>query len=207
MTRPLRRCLRALRWRWPAARVRLLGTHDADPPQRVSHRGRSGRASAGASLPAALAVARPRAASSLDTERIAVVRAGSGFDYFAGVRWSDPAPQMLQQLLVDALVADARFATAVAAPSRVPAELLLDVELRRFEAVYATRSASHDQVECGVTLVDVRRGLRLTSFSSAAAVAAARNDRAAVVAAFEQAADRAVRDAAAAIAAAAAPKP
>ena len=96
---------------------------------------------AGAALPAALAVARPRAASSLDTERIAVVRGGSGFDYFAGVRWSDPAPQMLQQLLVEALVADGRFATAVAAPSRVPAEFMLDVELREFAAFYETEAA------------------------------------------------------------------
>jgi len=37
-------------------------------------------------LPLALAVAPPRAAASLDTERIAVVQPDSRFDYFSGVR-------------------------------------------------------------------------------------------------------------------------
>jgi len=91
----------------------------------------------GEPLPLALAVAPPRASASLDTDRIAVVQPDSRFDYFSGVRWAEPAPQMLQQLLVRALAADGRFATVVAAPSRVPADLALDVELRSFEAVYA----------------------------------------------------------------------
>ena len=51
-------------------------------------------------LPLALAVARPRAATALDTDRIAVVAAGSRFDYFSGVRWAEAAPQMLQRKLV-----------------------------------------------------------------------------------------------------------
>ena len=42
---------------------------------------------------------------------------------------------MLQHLLVQALADDGRFATVVAAPSRVPSEYLLEIELRQFEAV------------------------------------------------------------------------
>ena len=80
----------------------------------------------GGRQPVALAVSRPRAAPALDTERIAVVRSDSRFDYYAGVRWSEPAPQMLQQMLVRGLAADGRFEAVVAAPSRVPADLLLD---------------------------------------------------------------------------------
>jgi len=71
-------------------------------------------------LPLALGVARPRAAPSLDTERIAVVQPDSRFDYFAGIRWSEPAPQMLQALIVRVLQSSSRFEVAVAAPSRVP---------------------------------------------------------------------------------------
>lgn len=159
---------------------------------------------AGTTLPVAIAVARPRAPSSLDTDRIAITTPGHGFDYLAGARWADPAPQMLQQLLVDALMNGAHFATAVAAPSRVPADLLLDVQVTSFEAAYSSVDAPPTVVVAfDVNLVDASRGLRLASIRCVASVPAARNDRAAVVAAFEQAADEAVRDAAARIAAAA----
>ena len=149
-------------------------------------------------LPQAIAVARPRSVSSLDTDRIAVVTPDHGFNYLAGARWADAAPQMVQQLLVDALVAGGGFAAVVAAPSRVPTDLLLDVELRGFEAVYGqTDAAPRVRVDLLATVVDTRRGQRLASFESSAEVAAGRNDRRAVVAAFQQAAAAAAGDVAA----------
>jgi cholesterol transport system auxiliary component len=152
---------------------------------------------AGPSLAQAITVARPRSVSSLDTDRIAVTTPGHGFDYLAGARWSDTAPQMVQQLLVDTLMAEGRFATAVAAPSRVPTDLLLEVELRHFEAVYASvGEPPRILVQLQANLVDVRRGTRVASFDSRAEATATRNDRAAVVAAFDDAALRATRDAA-----------
>jgi len=162
---------------------------------------------AGDTLPLALGVARPRSVSSLDTERIAVVRAGGGFDYFAGMRWADAAPQMLQSLLVRAFTADGRFAAAVASPSRVPTDLLLDVELRRFEAVYATDDAqARVRVELQATLVDSRNGTRLVSFMASSEARVERNRQAEVVAAFGVASSQAlqavvtrVRDATAAL--------
>ena len=152
---------------------------------------------AGPSLAQAITVARPRSVSSLDTDRIAVTTPGHGFDYLAGARWSDTAPQMVQQLLVDTLMAEGRFATAVAAPSRVPTDLLLEVELRHFEAVYASvGEAPRILVQLQANLVDVRRGTRVASFDSRAEATATRNDRTAMVAAFDDAALRATRDAA-----------
>ena len=150
-------------------------------------------AAGGEPLPLALAVARPRSVSSLDTERIAVVEPGGGFGYFAGVRWADTAPQMMQALLVQALTADGRFATTVAAPSRVPTDLLLDVELRRFEAAYPGSGVPRVRVELQATLVDSRKGVRLTSFVAASDAVAEDNRRSAVVAAFGVATDRALQ--------------
>jgi cholesterol transport system auxiliary component len=148
----------------------------------------------GGRQPLALAVARPRAGPALDTDRIAVVQPDSRFDYFAGLRWSEAAPQMLQQQLVRALTADGRFETVVAAPSRVPADLLLDVELRRFEAVYVAVGAPPEvRVELQVSLVDARQVRRLVSFTAAGTAAAGANGRASVVAAFERATSEAVR--------------
>lgn len=151
-------------------------------------------AAGGDPLPLALGVARPRAASSLDTDRVAVAGPGGNFDYVAGVRWADSAPQMLQQLLVQAFTADGRFATTVAAPSRVPTDLLLDVELRRFEALYPEADAApRVRVELQATLVDSRKGLRVTSFVAAAEAVAGQNRQPAVVAAFGVATDQAVQ--------------
>jgi cholesterol transport system auxiliary component len=111
------------------------------------------------------------------------------------VRWAEPAPQMLQQLLVRALAADGRFATVVAAPSRVPADLSLDVELRSFEAVYAGGAGVPlVSVEMQVTLVDARKAQRLASFVVRAQAAAADNRRTAVLESFERATAEALQE-------------
>ena len=164
----------------------------AEAPETYRLEGRA-PADRGSRLPLALAVARPRAAAALDTDGIAVVQPDSRFDYFAGVRWTEPAPQMLQQLLVGALTADGRFAAVMSAPSRVPTDLLLDVELRRFEAVYtAGDEAPTVRVEMQVTLVEARPARRAASFAATGAATATGNRRAAVVAAFEAATSQAV---------------
>jgi len=143
---------------------------------------------AAARLPLVLVVSRPRAAPSLDTGRIAVVQPDSRFDYFAGMRWSDAAPQMLQPLLVNALQSGGRYEAVLAAPSRAAADLLLEVELRRFEAAYAAVGAApRVRVEMHATLVDARRGQRISSLLASAEAEAAANRRGEVVAAFERA--------------------
>jgi cholesterol transport system auxiliary component len=154
-------------------------------------------------LPAglAIAVARPRAAAAIDTDRIAVQSAGNRFEYYSAARWAESAPLMLQQNLVTALAGTAQFSGGVmTAPARVPTELMLDVELRRFEVVTAGADAAspgaapvvHVQVQA--SLVDSRRAARITSFVSEAAVPAAENRLTAVVAAFERANAQVVND-------------
>jgi cholesterol transport system auxiliary component len=184
---------------------------------------RLGAAAAPAAAPAsamptpaglAIAVARPRAATALDTDRIAVQSAGNRFEYYADARWAESAPQMLQQNLVSALAATAQFTGGVmTAPARVPTELLLDLELRRFEVVTAGADAAasgaapvvHVQVQA--SLVDSRRAARVTSFVSEASVPASENRLQAVVAAFDRANAQVVNDIAARVQAAAADLP
>jgi cholesterol transport system auxiliary component len=174
------------------------------PPDRYRLAAPAG-APAAAGVAAAIAVARPTAPPSLDTDRIAVDLPGHGFDYLAGVRWADAAPRMLQQLLAEALKSGGGFATAVTAPSRVPADLLLDVEVDRFEARYAAPDSSPTVVvSIDVNLINVRSGDRLASFVSSASATASRNDRSAIVAAFQQATGEVVQATAARVARAAA---
>ena len=143
----------------------------------------------------ALTVARPRASTALETDRIAVSPAPRRFDYYSEVRWAEPAPLMLQQNLVAALESSGAFAGVFAAPARVPSELMLDVELRHFEAVADLKGATPEVfVQLQASLVDVRRAMRLASFVSEARVAAGANRRDAIVAAFEEASARVVTD-------------
>jgi len=147
-----------------------------------------------ARLPLALGVARPRSAVSLDTERIAVVQPDNRFDYFAGIRWSEPAPQMVQALIVRALQSDGRYEVVVAAPSRVPTDLLLDLELRRFEAVHAGGGVAPSvRVEFQATLVDPRQVRRVSSIVASSEAAAADNRRVAVLDAYQRATAEAVQ--------------
>lgn len=155
----------------------------------------------------ALVVARPRAASSLDTDRIAVTAAQQKFDYYAGVRWSEPAPVMLQQNLVALLTQSGQYAAVFAAPGRVPAELLLDIELRRFEADLANAQAPVVHVEVQASLVDNRRAGRVASFVSDASVTAQANRRADIITAFDRASAQALGDVVARVTAATASLP
>lgn len=171
----------------------------AEPGQVPPASAAGGVAATAAAVPLALAIARPRAAAALDTDRIAVLAAGSRFDYYSGARWAEAAPQMLQQNLVGELTARGLFAAVYAAPARAPAELLLDVELRRFEAVSPGSTAAAGpapvvHVRAQASLVDTRRGVRITSFVSEATVPATDNRLGAIVAAFERANAQVVQD-------------
>jgi cholesterol transport system auxiliary component len=150
----------------------------------------------GEPLDRVIAIGRPRAPTSLDTDRIAVLRPGSRFDYYSGIRWAESAPEMIQQLLVRGVAADGRFETVVAAPSRVPPDLLLDTELRRFEAQYPVGGdVPRVFVELQASVVDARAARRIASFTIAADAAATDNRRGAVLEAFERAAADAVESA------------
>jgi cholesterol transport system auxiliary component len=142
-----------------------------------------------------LGVTRPRTAPALDTADIAVQRPGQSFDYYSGARWVESAPAMLQQLLVQTLASSGIYSTVVSAPSRVNVEHLLDVELRRFEAVAAGDAAApRVRVQLQVTLIDAREGRRLGSALADAEASAADNRRGAVIEAFEQATSAALLD-------------
>lgn len=142
----------------------------------------------GDAVPAIVVVARPRAPGSLNSDYVAVLLPDSRFDHYAGLRWSETAPGMVQHLVVAALEQDGRFAATAAAPSRVPADYLLDLELRGFQAEYAREQAQPVvRVRVQGSLLELRSNRRLSSFVAEAAVPAAEDRQGAVVAAFERA--------------------
>jgi cholesterol transport system auxiliary component len=202
-----RRCARRLSvWLLAAAAAASLAgcgggllSSDIPPPEtyRIAHVAAGGDTApaSAAAAPLAITVGRPRAAGALDTDRIAVAEAGNRFDYYAGARWAETVPSMVQQNLASALSDSGAFAGVFAAPARAPAELLLDVELRRFEAEQrgsATTPVVH--VELQAALVDLRVGQRVASFVSRASVPATENRLAAVIDAFDRATAQALGD-------------
>ena len=85
---------------------------------------------------ATLAVSRPTAASGLDTERIAVARADGRLDYYNASRWAGNLPDVLQTLLIDTERAGGHWRAVLADTSAFSADLLLQIEVRQFQAEY-----------------------------------------------------------------------
>jgi len=91
----------------------------------------------GSLLHSQLIVDRPTASQSLDTDRIALVRGRTEFEYYADSTWTDRVPVLLQNLLVAAFESDGRIANVVRQPDSLGSGYLLETDIREFEARYA----------------------------------------------------------------------
>lgn len=106
---------------------------------------------------ATLAIAEPSASTALDSNRIAVRPKPALLQVYAGAIWSDAAPVLVQSALVDALGASERFRAVGRPTDALSADLLLQLDLRHFEAVYAEDAKQPTVVvELRATLIDQR---------------------------------------------------
>ena len=151
----------------------------------------AGGAAAAAATPAigaSLRVIRPVASPGLDTSRIMLVQADRRMNYFAGSRWPATAPEVIEALAVETLRSSGGFATVEGSASPFPADYLLQVHVRRFEAEYdegAGAPAVHVVLDC---IVGRREGREvIATFTASGTAAAAANRLGEVVIAFEQA--------------------
>jgi cholesterol transport system auxiliary component len=80
----------------------------------------------------------PTASESLDTDRIALIRDRTQFDYYANSLWTDRIPLLLQALLLEAFENDGTVAEVARAASALTPDYLLETEIRDFEARYVT---------------------------------------------------------------------
>ncbi|NEZ02920.1 hypothetical protein G4Y73_02005 [Wenzhouxiangella sp. XN201] len=135
-------------------------------------------------LEAVLSVARPQADRTRDSRSI-LVRRGRSLMPWAGVAWNDRAPDLVQDLLVDAL--DGRVAT-VGRHGALVADHRLDMELRRFELVEEGGSLEAE-LELTVRLLD-RFGVIVDTIRIGEREATGGGDVEAAVAAMETALER-----------------
>lgn len=137
---------------------------------------------------ASLRVGTPLASPGLDSSRIMLVQADHRMNFYAGSRWPGTAPQVIGALTVETLRASGEWSWVQDSASAFPADYLLQITLRRFEADYSAGGGA-PQVQVVLDCTLGRRAGRevIASFVAQGAATAAADRMSEVVAAFEQA--------------------
>lgn len=151
--------------------------------------------------PVDISIGRPDFAPGLDTERIAVLK-GRQLDYYRGARWGARTVEVVQSVLVGTINDQNLFRSVTAEQARVANDYILDVEVRNFEADYASGSIPEAHVMIIGRLIRIVDRKLVTTVSGESRVRATEERMTAVAAAFEAAAQKVALDLAKATAAA-----
>jgi cholesterol transport system auxiliary component len=104
-----------------------------------------------------LMVAAPEAQAGFDGQRMAYTKTPLTLDYYTQSEWADTPARMLSPLVVRTLESTGALRAVVSAPSPVPIELRLDLQLLRLQQEFF-RKPSEVRLELRAKLFDVRRG-------------------------------------------------
>ena len=165
----------------PAPQMYRLNPTDLDPAASPMRHG-------------SLAIAMPNAPQDLDSDRIALTRGTTQFEYFADSTWTDRVPALLQTLLVEAFETDGRIADVWTDPDTMTTGYLLQTAVRAFTARYDRAAAGPPVVEVSLDLRLVRLPGQRTEGRSLITEQqeAARNELGNVVRAFDVATGKAL---------------
>ncbi|WP_260958319.1 ABC-type transport auxiliary lipoprotein family protein [Pseudomonas citri] len=89
-----------------------------------------------------LRLASPQASEVLNSPKIAVIPQGNLLRSYTASRWSDPAPVLLRNRLLDGFVQDGRLNRLSVADSNLQADLELGGQLQAFQTEYQGTTAS-----------------------------------------------------------------
>ncbi len=117
-------------------------------------------------VPESLRIVTPQAARALDSSHIAVLPQNNVITAYDGARWSDRAPRLLRDRLLDAFRTDGRFAALSSDEARLQADLELTGDLRAFQSEYVQ----------GVPVVVIRYDAQLVQGRSQKIIATRRFD-------------------------------
>jgi cholesterol transport system auxiliary component len=93
-------------------------------------------ASAAPAVTWSLRINQTQASQALDTARIAVLPDGNQISSYAGSRWSDPAPRLLRNHLLNAFQNDGRVQALSSDDDGLQADFALGGELQAFQSEY-----------------------------------------------------------------------
>ena len=148
--------------------------------------------------PIDVAVLKLRVRAGLDTDRIAALYPDRRMDYFAGVRWSGPLDEVLQDLAVQEFHSNTGLRNVSADASVFASPYWLEIEVVDFQAEYAAGASAptvHVHLQARVGNAGERHVLG--RFEPDIHEAAADNRMTAIVDAYNRAADKAFAEIAA----------
>lgn len=167
-----------------------------DAPDRIYVLNAAPAASSGQAVAAVLSVPRLVVGPGLDTDRIALTRAGNELDYYAASRFGESLPRVLSALVLQSLGGGDGFATVVSTErAALPSDYELLLTVRRFEAEYtALMSPPRAQVAIDCLLVAGSPRRVLGQCNGAATEVAGADRMGEIVLALEKAAQRALAE-------------
>jgi ABC-type uncharacterized transport system auxiliary subunit len=143
--------------------------------------------------PIDLAVLKLRVRAGLDTERIAALYPDRHLDYFAGVRWSGPLDEVLQDLAVQEFHSNPGLRNVSADASVFASAYWLEIEVTDFQAEYTAGGSAPTVHVHLLARVGSSAGRHvLGRFEPDIHEAAADNRMTAIVEAYNRAADKAL---------------
>lgn len=135
---------------------------------------------------------KPLASEVLATPRIAVIPQGDVISSYKGARWSDPAPLLMRNRLLDGFQRDGRVQRLSADDSNLQADYELAGELQAFQSEYRAGGTVDVVIRYDVRLVDGRSQRILASHRFEVRQPLADKQVSAVVAGFGNASDQLV---------------
>jgi cholesterol transport system auxiliary component len=193
MTRISRRMMVAALALAPAGCSGLLG--GGGPPTALYTLTALNFPSDGAPRNLAILIDKPTSTDALDTTRIALRRNQLSFNYFADSAWTDPAPMMIQSLMVESLQRSGRIAAVSRNTMAIRGDLELRVEVRHFEAEYqGDAELPTVRIELGLMLVHVLDRTIVATQTVMASAKPPKNEVPTIVVAFDEALHAAMRD-------------
>jgi cholesterol transport system auxiliary component len=142
----------------------------------------------------ALAVDIPDASDSIDTRRIALIKADATLDYYANAQWPDRLPLLVQTALVAAFQASGRVPQVSRTQDALHADYALGTEIRDCTAHYSAPDGIPSVTVSLVAQMSTAHGRKImASFTASQSAPASQNSTGAVAAAFNTAVGAAVQ--------------
>lgn len=111
-----------------------------------------------------IVVSLPTAAPELDTYRIALLKEGRQWDYYASARWAEFLPVMVQDNLAKTLERASLFKSVATDQEGDSGELVLKIDIQDFQAEYLSTAAPVVKIRLSVSLLRRADGTNVSSF-------------------------------------------
>lgn len=118
----------------------------------------------------------PKVSADLNTQRIALLRDTGKRDYFAGARWADFLPAIVQSSIVDSLQNSGRFAAVSADFANFTSNYKIETNIQHFEADYTISTPPTIRIKMNVKLVNSNSSNIIKTFTAENTAKATAND-------------------------------